>query len=69
MNSTRMLHAHLHANLKSQTIPRQRGFRVGYPEADAPRTTPWNDLCDEVLLPVGSLFVVFLLCSVVIWLS
>jgi hypothetical protein len=33
------------------------------------RTTPWNDLCDEVLLPVGSLFVVFLAFGIVIWLS
>jgi len=38
-------------------------------EDRSPRTTPWNDLCDEVLLPVGSLVLVLLVCTVVIVLS
>lgn len=38
-------------------------------EDRSPRTTPWNDLCDEVLVPVGSLVLVLLVCTVVIVLS
>jgi hypothetical protein len=70
MPATRMNHAQAHTiHLKPRTVPCQPNFRIGFPEESAPRTTPWNDLCDEVLLPLGSLFVVFLACGIVIWLS
>jgi hypothetical protein len=30
------------------------------------RTTPWDDMRDEVLVPVGSMLFVFLICALVI---
>lgn len=38
-------------------------------EDGARRTTPWNDLCDEVLVPIGSLLCVFLICVVIVVLN
>jgi len=60
---------HPHADSRTKPIPCQPCFRTSFPETSTTRTTPWNDLCDEVLLPIGSLFVVFLAFGVVIWLS
>jgi hypothetical protein len=52
-----------------QTEPCQPNFRVGYRSAATPRTTPWNDICDEILLPIGSLLAVFLIAAAVIAMS
>ncbi len=52
--------------LNAPTLVSQSNFRA---EDGDRHTTPWNDLCDEVLIPIGSLLAVFVVCALVIGLS
>ncbi|WP_263383624.1 hypothetical protein [Granulicella arctica] len=39
---------------------------IGFSSTPVRRTTPWNDVCDEIIVPVASLLAVFLVCAAVI---
>jgi hypothetical protein len=51
-----------YSSLKHHTLVPPAGFS----SMPVRRTTPWNDVCDEILVPIASLLAVFLLCAAVI---